>query len=79
MTEIDCVHGVRNVHLKHESKSLEMFEHWRYMKAEAIQCHCDICEYTIRLMRAVDNKDPYLSVKAILMSRRNHSKRKETK
>jgi hypothetical protein len=71
--KLDCVHGVRSVHVKHESKSIEMFEHWRYMKSEGIQCHCDICEYSIRLMRAVDNKDPYLSVKTISLSRRNLS------
>ena len=71
--ELDCVHGVRSVHLKHESKSIEMFEHWRYIKSNAISCHCDICEFAIRLMRAVDNGDPYLSVKAILLPRQYHS------
>ena len=68
--KIDCVHGVRSVHVKHESESLEMFNHWRYMKSEGIQCHCNICEYTIRLLRAYENGDPYISVKAILMPRR---------
>mgnify|MGYP001325754532 CR=1 FL=1 len=30
---------------------------------------CDVCEYSIRLMRAVENKDPYLSKKMILLNK----------
>lgn len=67
---IDCVHGTRNVHLKHNSESLEMFNHFRYMKSEGIACHCDVCEYTIRYIRAYENGDPYLSVKMIALPRR---------
>ena len=67
---IDCIHGIRSVHVKHESKSLEMFDHYRYMKAEAIVCHCDICEFVIRLLRAYENGDPYISKKMITQARR---------
>lgn len=68
--KIDCIHGVRSVHVKHESKSLSMFNHYRDMKAEGIACHCDVCEFVIRLLRAYENGDPYLSKKQILRARR---------
>ena len=67
---LDCIHGTRNVHVKHDTKSLDMFNHYRYMKAEGIACHCNLCEFVIRLLRAYENGDPYISKKMILMARR---------
>lgn len=67
--QIDCVVNDRYVHTKHDSKSLEMFNHYRDMRADGIACHCNICEYSIRLIRAFENGDPYLSPKNILMPR----------
>ena len=62
----NCVHCSISQH-EFESKSLEMFDHFRIMKKSAIQCHCNTCEFALRLLRAVDNKDPILSVKSVIM------------
>lgn len=66
---IDCVHGQRNVHIVHSTESLSMFNHVRDMRAEGIACHCNLCEFTIRLMRAVKNNDEYLAPNNITMAR----------
>lgn len=64
----DCVHCPITKH-GFDSKSLEMFDHFRDMKKRAIVCHCDTCEFALRLLRAVDNKDPILSVKGVIMAK----------
>ena len=71
--KLDCIHGARNVHLKHTSESLMIFNHVRDMRAEGIACHCNHCEFTIRLMRAVKNNDPYLAPNMISMARRDRT------
>jgi len=68
---IDCVHGTRNVHMKHSTRSMQMFEHYRDMKAEGMVCHCDVCEFVIRLLRAYENGDPFISKRMIIMARRD--------